>query len=131
MTLLERYLGLDYFAAGVYDLDRNPTVTLPAMDFAENPAFRYRQSQGYGMAQDSVYRLALRLEEPRDIFAGGLWVHTFNSLLPASVYGAEHPEYYSFINGVPAAPANGVSPTTNSSNWWRRKSIRSSGPTPA
>jgi len=41
-----------------------PTVTLPAMDFAENPAFRYRQSQGYGMAQDSVYRLALRLEEP-------------------------------------------------------------------
>ena len=41
MTLLERYLGLDYFAAGVYDLDRNPTVTLPAMDFAENPAFRY------------------------------------------------------------------------------------------
>ena len=99
MTLLERYLGLDYFAAGVYELDRNPTVTLPAMDFAENPAFRYRQSQGYGMAQDSVYRLALRLEEPRDIFAGGLWVHTFNSLLPASVYGAEHPEYYSFING--------------------------------
>lgn len=99
MTLLERYLGLDYFAAGVYDLDRNPTVTLPAMDFVENPAFRYRQSQGYGMAQDSVYRLALRLEEPRDIFAGGLWVHTFNSLLPASVYGAEHPEYYSFING--------------------------------
>ena len=99
MTLLERYLGLDYFAAGVYELDRNPTVTLPAMDFAENPAFRYRQSQGYGMAQDSVYRLALRLEEPRDIFAGSLWVHTFNSLLPASVYGAEHPEYYSFING--------------------------------
>ena len=92
-------MGLDYFAAGVYELDRNPTVTLPAMDFAENPAFRYRQSQGYGMAQDSVYRLALRLEEPRDIFAGGLWVHTFNSLLPASVYGAEHPEYYSFING--------------------------------
>ena len=81
MTLLERYLGLDYFAAGVYDLDRTPTVTLPAMDFAENPAFRYRQSQGYGMAQDSVYRLALRLKEPRDIFAGGLWVHTFNSLL--------------------------------------------------
>lgn len=99
MTLLERWLGLDYFAAGVYALDRNPTVTLPAMDFAENPAFRYRQSQGYGMAQDSVYRLALRLEEPRDIFAGGLWVHTFNSLLPASVYGRKHPEYYSFING--------------------------------
>lgn len=99
MTLLERYLGLDYFAAGVYALDRRESVELPEMDIAENPAFRYRQSQGYGMAQDSVYRLALRLEEPRDLFAGGLWVHTFNSLLPASVYGTEHPEYYSFING--------------------------------
>ena len=48
-TLLERYLGLDYFAAGVYDIDRNPTVTLPAMAFAENPAFRYRQSQGLSL----------------------------------------------------------------------------------
>lgn len=110
MTLLERYLGLDYFAAGVYELDRNPTVTLPAMDFAENPAFRYRQSQGYGMAQDSVYRLTLRLEEPRDIFAGGLWVHTFNSLLPASVYGAEIPNTTrsSTANAVRGAPANGA-----------------------
>ena len=131
MTLLERYLGLDYFAAGVYDLDRNPTVTLPAMDFAENPAFRYRQSQGYGMAQDSVYRLALRLEEPRDIFAGGLWVHTFNSRRRSTARSIPNTTRSSTANDVPAAPANGVSPTTNSSNWWRRKSIRSSGPTPA
>lgn len=99
VTLLERFLGMTYYAAGVYDLDRRPTVELPAMDFHENPAFRYRQSQGYGMAQDSTYRLFLRLEEPEDLFAGGLWVHTFDRLLPASVYGKEHPEYYSHING--------------------------------
>lgn len=99
MALLERCLGLEYFAAGVYELDRRETIAFPAMDFADNPAFRYRQSQGYGMAQDSVYRLFLRLEEPRELFAGNLWVHTFDRLLPASVYGREHPEYYSFING--------------------------------
>lgn len=99
MALLERCLGLEYFAAGVYALDRRETIAFPAMDFFENPAFRYRQSQGYGMAQDSVYRLFLRLEEPRELFAGNLWVHTFDRLLPASVYGREHPEYYSFING--------------------------------
>ncbi|WP_418992707.1 DUF4838 domain-containing protein [Alistipes sp.] len=99
IALLERELGMTYYAAGVYDLDRRRDIVFERMDLAENPAFRYRQSQGYGMAQDSVYRLFLRLEEPRDLFAGNLWVHTFNTLLPASVYGEEHPEYYSYING--------------------------------
>lgn len=99
VTLLERNLGVDYLAANTYTLDRSRTIQLPEMDCCENPAFRYRQSQAYGMALDPTYRTFLRLEEPRDIFAGGLWVHTFNQLLPASVYGGEHPEYYSFING--------------------------------
>ena len=99
VTLLERCLGMNYYAADVYDLDRLATIVLPAMDVREIPAFRYRQSQAYGMAQDPVYRLFLRLEEPQDLFAGKLWVHTFDRLLSASVYGKEHPEYYSFING--------------------------------
>lgn len=99
VSLLERYLGMDYFAARVYTLDRRPDIILPRLDTADNPAFRYRQSQAYGMAQDSVYRFFLRLEEPSDIFAGNLWVHTFDRLLPAERYGAEHPEYYSFIHG--------------------------------
>lgn len=99
-TLLERYLGMEYYADDVYDLPHFESfIRLPEIDIAENPAFRYRQSQGYGMAQDSVYRCFLRLEEPKDIFAGNMWVHTFNRLLPAAVYGEEHPEYYSFING--------------------------------
>ncbi|WP_289066386.1 DUF4838 domain-containing protein [uncultured Alistipes sp.] len=99
VSLLERYLGMDYFAARVYTLDRRPDIILPRLDTADNPAFRYRQSQAYGMAQDSVYRFFLRLREPSDIFAGNLWVHTFDRLLPAERYGAEHPEYYSFIHG--------------------------------
>ena len=64
VSLLERYLGMDYFAARVYTLDRRPDIILPRLDTADNPAFRYRQSQAYGMAQDSVYRFFLRLEEP-------------------------------------------------------------------
>lgn len=99
VSLLEQCLGMEYYAAGVYDLDRRATIVFPALDRAENPAFRYRQSQAYGMAQDPVYRLFLRLEEPESLFADKLWVHTFARLLPSEVYGAEHPEYYSFING--------------------------------
>lgn len=99
ITLLERYLDMEYYAADTYTLTPGEDIAFPALDTAENPAFRYRQSQAYGIAEDPVYRLFLRLDEPRDIFAGGLWVHTFNSLMPASVYGQAHPEYYSFING--------------------------------
>ena len=100
VTLLEDYLGMIYYTADTYSLDNCSTIVLPKLDKYENPAFRYRQSQSYGLASDPVYRLFLRLEEPRDIFAGGLWVHTFNSIMPAAVYGDEHPEYYSFINGM-------------------------------
>jgi len=99
VTLLERFLGMEYYAADVYTIERRTDIVLPRLDTAENPAFRYRQSQAYGMECDSVYRMFLRLKEPQDIFAGGLWVHTFDRLLPASVYGSEHPEYYAFTNG--------------------------------
>ena len=99
VDLLERVLGVDYLAGGVYTIDRMADIVIPPTDRMENPAFRYRQTNGYGMASDPVYRTFLRMEEPRDIFADGLWVHTFNRLMPASVYGDEHPEYYSFING--------------------------------
>lgn len=33
------------------------------------------------------------------MFAAGYWVHTFDKLLPASVYGKDHPEYYSYFKG--------------------------------
>ena len=99
VTLLERYLDMEYLAADTYTLDRRRDITFPSLDEVERPTFRYRQTNAYGMRQDSVYRMFLRLEEPSDMFVDRLWVHTFNSLLPASRYGGEHPEYYSLING--------------------------------
>ncbi|MCM1501377.1 MAG: DUF4838 domain-containing protein [Bacteroidales bacterium] len=99
ITLLERYLGVDYWGENEYSVTKSGDICLPAMDIIENPAFRYRQSQFYGMKNDPTYKLWMRLEEPSEVFAGGYWVHTFDKLLPSSVYGKEHPEYYSFFNG--------------------------------
>lgn len=98
-TLLERFLDMEYLAADAYTLDHKRDIEIPVLDTFENPAFRYRQSQGYGMRSDSVYRMFLRLKEPSDMFVDRLWVHTFDRLLPSEVYGREHPEYYSLING--------------------------------
>lgn len=97
-TLLEQYMGMNYLAADTYTLTPAPDVHIPAMHQAETPAFSYRQTQSYG-CRDSVYYDWFRLAEPKEIFAGNLWVHTFDRILPASVYGQQHPEYYSFING--------------------------------
>ncbi len=99
VTLLEDYLGVNYYGKNEYSLAESKEVTLPDVNREEAPAFRYRQSQSYALADDPVYRIWMRLEEPGDEFAGRLWVHTFDRLLPSDVYGKSHPEYYSFING--------------------------------
>lgn len=100
VTLLEKYFGVSYYTADAYTLQKKSTLTVPELNQAENPAFRYRQSQSYAAYRDPVYKLWLRLEDPQDAFVRGYWVHTFSRLLPASEFGEAHPEYYSQINGV-------------------------------
>lgn len=99
VTLMEKYLGVNYWGENEYSLTPQQTISLPAFTLVDNPAFRYRQSQNYAMHTDSVYKMWLRFEEPREMFAGGYWVHTFNALLPSEVYGESHPEYYSYFKG--------------------------------
>lgn len=97
--LLERYLGCNYWSDREYTAPHQPTITLPDINLLSTPAFRYRQSQNYAMATDPLYRHWMRLEEPREEFIDGMFVHTFNRLLPSSQYGEEHPEYYSYFGG--------------------------------
>lgn len=98
VTLLEQYLGVDYWGENEYSFTPRKTITLPLIDKIDNPAFRYRQSQCYA-TRDSLYKWWHRLEEPSEVFAATYWVHTFDKLLPSDVYGTTHPEYYSFFKG--------------------------------
>ena len=99
VTLLEQYLGIDYWGENEYSLTPSKTVNLPLINKVENPGFRYRQTQCYAIHTDSIYKWWNRLEEPNEVFAAGYWVHTFDKLLPSSIYGKEHPEYYSYFKG--------------------------------
>ncbi len=98
VDLLERQLGVSYYAYGEYTVTPQSTLRLPSLHRAETPAFRFRQSQSY-CADDSVYYDWFRLSSQSEVFADNMWVHTFDRLLPSSVYGKTHPEYYSYING--------------------------------
>ena len=96
--LLEQYLGVDYYAKNVYSLEKRKTITVPAFRTRQTPVFQYRQTNTYGN-EDPVYRQFLRVDDPSEVFAGNLWVHTFNPIVPVQQYGASHPEYYAMIDG--------------------------------
>jgi len=99
VTLLEDYFDIHYFTENTYTLHQSKNMFMPA-DIAriENPSFRYRQINAYSQ-NDPLYKLWHRLKSPDEVFIQNMWVHTFNRLMPASEYGAAHPEYYAFING--------------------------------
>ena len=99
VTLLDDYLGVEYYTAHTYTLEKKPTIEIPELDRAENPSFRYRQTQSYAIQEDPIYKMWFRLEEPNEVFANNLWVHTFDKILPSAEFGESHPEYYSYING--------------------------------
>lgn len=100
ISLLEDYFGIHYYAENSCTINKHRDMVVPSgIKRLDNPAFKYRQTSTYSLS-DPLYKLWHRLESPSDIFAGGLWVHTFNRILPASEFGEKHPEYYSFINGM-------------------------------
>ena len=100
VTLLEKYMGVSCYAAHTYTYPKSSSLSIPAINWHENPAFRYRQTQAYSAYQDPVYKHWFRLEEPNEEFACNYWVHTFQQLVPAAEFGKSHPEYYSMIDGV-------------------------------
>lgn len=96
--LLEKYIGMDYLSYETYNVPKIKTIELPKINDLQTPAFEFRQTFNYAN-KDQLFKDFRRLEDVHDIFTANLWVHTFNRILPSSVYGKAHPEYYSFIRG--------------------------------
>jgi len=99
VTVLEDYFGVRYYAMDACTFNSQKDLTVPRIDAKiDNPDFRFRQTQAYSL-RDSDYKFWHRLEQPNEVFAANLWVHTFDPLLPSKIYGKTHPEYYALING--------------------------------
>ena len=100
-ALLEDCFGVRYMAADTYKCPKRSGFTIEQpLSRCENPAFSFRSTQSYAIATDPDYALFLRSERAQDVFAGGMWVHTFDRILPSSRFGETHPEWYSQIEGV-------------------------------
>ena len=110
---LEDVLGVGFYTHDVTKIPWIPHLELEAATLWEKPALEYRQLDGtleYLPDWRAHNRLnAARTEvagapvAPLDRYGGGksyaLFVHTFDTLVPAAQYFDEHPEYFSMIDG--------------------------------
>jgi hypothetical protein len=97
-TFIEKYIGCRKVADVPAILPKEKSISIPA-DLKEDgrPGFIYRESF-YPAARDPEYLEWNRLQQFEDLW--GIWGHSYDKLVPASVYFKAHPEYYALVNGV-------------------------------
>lgn len=110
VTLLEDYLGVAYYGANAYTLTERSTVVIPELDRAENPAFRYRQSQCYALREDPVYNYGSASKSLRKYLPVACgYIHSTVSCPPIYMESLiRNIIPLSMVNAVPEKPANGV-----------------------
>ncbi len=94
-TLLEEYLGCLKFSAAEEYIPKTEEPVFRNGFKKYDPAFSFRRIHAPD-AWDKDYSDWYKLE---DLSNWGMYVHTFNKLLPPEKYYKEHPEYYSLVNG--------------------------------
>ena len=106
--LLEDHLGCRWFAPGVSRIPKQKRLALGLIDDRQVPVLEYRELFTYDCfdgdwcARNRVNSSSGRLEAKHGgkvRFGGGFFVHTFNHLVPPEKYFADHPEYFSLVDG--------------------------------
>ncbi len=106
--LLEDHLGCRWFAPGVSRIPKIDRLVLGSLDERQVPVLEYREPFTYDCfdgdwcARNRVNSSSGRLEAKHGgkiKFGQGFFCHTFSGLVPPDKYFAEHPEYFSLIDG--------------------------------
>jgi len=99
-AFLEDHLGCRMYAPDAVRIPRREMLILGAIDERQVPVFTHRETHYYFPLTDDRYvrwhRLTGKIDRNRD---WGMWVHTFDRLVPQDEYFGEHPEYFCEING--------------------------------
>ena len=89
-------LGFRKYAPDYTSVPEINTLSLPKTEKIFTPRITYRTTS-YGSMGGEDYTDWHKLSSRSD---WGLFVHTFNTLVPAKEFGKSHPEYYALIGGV-------------------------------
>lgn len=104
------HLGCRWFTPEASRIPRREYLEIPPLDEARVPRFEYRETY-IREAADGDWAARNRLNRNgrdgglgerhggRIEFVPGYFAHTFDRLVPTEKYYADHPEYYSLVNG--------------------------------
>jgi len=99
-TFLEKYLGCRMYAPNVKKIPALNEVAIGSIQDQQVPGIRFRDTH-YRITWDQEYsdwhKLDHNSEGERPEW--GMWVHTFNALVPPEMYYKDHPEYFSQVKG--------------------------------
>lgn len=96
-TFFDKYLGYRCYSPTVFKYPTLSDIVIPSgIVDTQIPVNEYRNTL-YHVAFDPFYKNwhKLDLAEPE----WGLWVHTFETLMPPEKYFKEHPEYFALVDG--------------------------------
>ncbi len=91
-TFLESYLGCRLYSPTVRAIPRRSSIVLPEIFDRQVPLITFRMQDMHDSSYLSWHKL-----NTHDKF--GLFVHTFQTLVPPARYFKNHPEYFSLLNG--------------------------------
>jgi hypothetical protein len=91
-TFLESYLGCRKYSFTAQVVPKTATISLPDIEDTQIPALTFRMQD----IHDTSYVAWHKLNTHEDF---GLFVHTFQELVPPEKYFQQHPEYFSMLKG--------------------------------
>jgi len=98
-TFLEKYLNCRMYSSMAIVIPKQKSIILPQINDVENPDFDYRDVHYYETWNDD-YCHWHKLVDSNDKKRWGMFVHTFQKLVPAEKYFDSHPEYFALRYGV-------------------------------
>jgi hypothetical protein len=99
-SFLEKYLGCRMYTPKVKIVPPQKQIILTKIDEQQVPVIGFRDTH-YRSTWDAEYTDWHKIDhDPKGARTDwGMWVHTFNELVPPEVYYQSHPEYYSMVKG--------------------------------
>ena len=97
-SFLEEYLGVRKYSAEFTTVPRRKTISIEPVDMRQDPVFSFRELHMPDPRQDENFRDWHKLDLKEGKNEWGMFVHTFDDLVPPETYFKTHPEYFSFLN---------------------------------
>jgi len=97
-TFLQDFLGCRKYSAKFTMVPHAKLISIGSIDVLQEPAFAYRELHFPDPINDENYRDWHKLDIKKGKNEWGMFVHTFQTLVPPEKYFKDHPEYFSFLN---------------------------------